>query len=104
MMVGAIDDRDLDGRTPQRPGGEQPAEPATDDHHAVRRNLLSGAGDTCHLAMRLTATGGDWIPAGPGSGSATTARCAKSALAGRACAHRRTDSERRRGAAHEARA
>ena len=35
VVRGAVDQRDLDRRAPQRLGGEQPAEPRSDDHHAV---------------------------------------------------------------------
>jgi hypothetical protein len=35
VVRGAVDQRDLDRRVPQRPGREQPAEPRPDDHHTM---------------------------------------------------------------------
>ena len=37
VVVGAVDERDLDGHAPQELGREQPAEATADDHHAMTR-------------------------------------------------------------------
>ena len=40
MVLGPVDEGDLDRGPAQRPGGEQPGEPAPDDHHMAPCLLL----------------------------------------------------------------